>query len=546
MKFLNVITAAAGLVIQVAAQINIPGSVPENKVEPLQHRLAYAGPTGMTVSWNTFGSIKEPTVFYGEDPWNLDSKATGSSRTFETSPTWAHHVKITGLKPDTTYYYTVSNTNCYGCHELSAYTFKTSRPVGDYTPYSIGVVIDMGVMGPYGESVESDYPTITDEDSNTMQSLSRYVDGFDLLLHPGDLAYADTWLTEWGQGYLNISFDEGVEWYNRLLNQYYDELQPVTSVRPYMVAPGNHESNCDEGGTTINGTTYDLSICPEAQRNFTSYINHFSMPGEESGGVGNFWYSFDHGMVHYVAINTETDLGNGLIGEDDVDGPEDMHSGPFGSYENEQIDWLEKDLASVNRTLTPWIVVYGHRPWYASGKNVSNTICWNCKLAFEPLLLKYEVDIVFYGHIHMYERNAPMRDGVADPNELNNPSAPLYILNGAGGHYHGLSEYQDPINSYSRYLQNSTFGWSKLTFHNCTHLTHEFIASANGSILDTATLYRNHTCSGESTSSGTGTSNVSIVSSTIPSAAVETTNGAAALSAPVFIGGLLAVLAMIF
>ncbi|KAK9452081.1 Metallo-dependent phosphatase-like protein [Limtongia smithiae] len=488
--------AVAAFVAGIAAQIDIPGSIPVNKVEPLQHRLAYAGTTGMTVSWSTYEEISDPKVYYGTDIWDLSSYAVGSSETYSSSLTWANHVKITGLEPATTYYYVVSNTNCYNCSEVVPYTFTTARPAGDITPYTAAVVIDMGVMGPYGESVASDSPHITAQDSNTMQSLSRYVEGFDLLLHPGDLAYADTWLTEALNGYIdvNISIDDSYKIYNFLLNSYYDELQPVTSLKPYMVAPGNHESNCDEGGQTKDNVTYTLDLCVEGQRNFTGYINHFRMPSTESGGVGNFWYSFDHGMVHYVAINTETDLGNGLIGEDDIDGPEDMDSGPFGSYQNEQIDWLEKDLAAVNRSLTPWIIVMGHRPWYASASNVSSTICWNCKKAFEPLLLKYNVDMVFYGHIHMYERNAPVANGIADPNELNNPSAPWYILNGCGGHYHGLSSYTLPLNPYSRYLQNDTFGWSKLTFHNCTHVTHEFIASANGSVLDSATLYKDHQC----------------------------------------------------
>jgi hypothetical protein len=45
------------------------------------------------------------------------------------------------------------------------------------------------------------------------------------------------------------------------------------------------------------------------QTNFTGYRNHFRMPSSESGGVENFWYSFDFGMTHYVQFDTETDLG---------------------------------------------------------------------------------------------------------------------------------------------------------------------------------------------------------------------------------------------
>ncbi|KAK9485781.1 Metallo-dependent phosphatase-like protein [Lipomyces starkeyi] len=492
--WLSTVASVLALASTALAQINIPGAVPVNKLEPLQHRLAYAGKTGMYVSWNTYAEVKNPTVYYGENIWDLSSTATGISITYSSSLTWSNHVKVTGLKQDTTYYYIVSNTNCYNCSELSPYTFTTARPAGDFTSYTAAIVIDMGVMGPYGGSVKSDYPVLTANDSNTMQSLARYVDGYDLLWHPGDIAYADSWLKEQVDGYLNVSISDSYKIYNFLLNQYYDELQPVTSRKPYMVVPGNHESNCDEGGFTVGNTTYDLSLCVEGQRNFTGYINHYRMPSEESGGVGNFWYSFDHGMVHYVSLNTETDLGNGLIGEDDVNGPEHMDSGPFGSYPNEQIDWLEKDLASVDRTKTPWVIVSGHRPWYAAANNVSGTICWNCKIAFEPLLLKYNVDMVFFGHIHMYERNAPIANGVPDPNELNNPSAPWYILNGLGGHYHGTSQYVEPFPSYLRYIQNTTYGWSKLTFHNCTHLTHEFISSANGSVIDSATLFKDRKC----------------------------------------------------
>ena len=31
-----------------------------------------------------------------------------------------------------------------------------------------------------------------------------------------------------------------------------------------------------------------------------------------------------------------------------------------------QYKWMENDLKSVNRTLTPWVVIAGHRPMYSS------------------------------------------------------------------------------------------------------------------------------------------------------------------------------------
>ncbi|KAK9465234.1 Metallo-dependent phosphatase-like protein [Lipomyces arxii] len=508
MQLITLVLALAGAGL---AQINVPGSIPQNPVEPLQHHVAYAGVNGMTVSWHTYAEIDDPTVFYGTDIWNLSNTAVGESVTFATSQTWANHVKLTGLEPDTTYYYFVSNTNCGNCSELHPYTFTTARNAGDMTPYTIAVVIDLGVMGEDGLSTTSLGP-IAPGETTTIQSLARYIDGYDFLWHPGDIAYADYWLKEQVQDYLDpVPLEDGYKVYNRLLNTYYDQMQPVTAEKPYMVGPGNHEANCDNGGTSDKkkNITYTESLCLKGQTNFTGYTNHFRMPSYESNGVGSFWYSWDNGMVHYVQIDTETDLGHNLIGPDELGGSNDDSDGPFG-LKNQQIEWLDKDLAAVDRTKTPWVIVSGHRPWYAaqSGDN----LCTNCQEAFEPILLKHNVDLVLNGHIHFYERNTPIgANGVPDPNGLNNPSAPWYILNGAGGHYDGLDVYDDVLPDYAEYVQDTVYGWSKLTFHNCTHLTHEFVASANGTILDSATLIKHRTCAAPSNYSMTSNSTLPIV-----------------------------------
>jgi hypothetical protein len=92
------------------------------------------------------------------------------------------------------------------------------------------------------------------------------------------------------------------------------------------------------------------------QTNFTGYRNHFRMPSAESGGTENFWYSFENGMVHYIQIDTETDLGHNLIAPDEPGGSEAENSGPF-NVQNAQLNWLKKDLESVDREKTPWVIV---------------------------------------------------------------------------------------------------------------------------------------------------------------------------------------------
>jgi hypothetical protein len=64
------------------------------------------------------------------------------------------------------------------------------------------------------------------------------------------------------------------------------------------------------------------------------------MPGNPTGANRNFWYSYDDGMVHIVFFDTETDLGGNFTGPDEPGGFYGEDSGPFGTYKNEQIEWV--------------------------------------------------------------------------------------------------------------------------------------------------------------------------------------------------------------
>ncbi|KAH0838885.1 Metallo-dependent phosphatase-like protein [Lanmaoa asiatica] len=506
--------------------VHIPGTVPCNPYEPLQQHLAFAGPTGMTVSWSTHTQLATPQVWYGESPTALTSVATGTSTTYLTSRVYDNHVKLTGLKPNTKYWYRTSyqlrsfsvpvsvsalssplDRNCAGCAYRPTDTFTTAREPGDEAPFTVAVVVDLGLMGadglstkvgPYGGAANPLGPN----DLNTIQSLVENKDTYDFIAHIGDIAYSDYFIKESWEGYfgnnsLIPNMTSVIEGYNTLLEQYYDQMTPLTSAKAYMVAVGNHEASHTFSGTkdSVNNITYTTSICVPGQTNFTGYINHFSMPSGESGGLGNFWYSFDYGLAHFIILDSETDLPVGLQSPDETGGSDaGANSGPFG-YPNQQYDWFENDLAWVDREKTPWVIVGLHRPWYIGAPNDSSTVCLACQQAFEPLMVKYGVDLYMQGHVHVYERNAPIANYSVDPAGLNNPTAPWNIVNGAAGHYDGL----DPLTStpyYSVKAWDNTYGWSRLTFHNRTHLTHEFVASANGSVLDTATLYKAHDFSG--------------------------------------------------
>lgn len=203
----------------------------------------------------------------------------------------------------------------------------------------------MGLMGPDGLSdwAPKGVPHLAPDETNTIQSLAQNLDAFEHIIHVGDLAYADYFLKASVAGYYGASniltnASSIVEHYELLNEQFYDELTPLTSTKPYMVAVGNHESNCDNGGVTdkTHNITYTASICMPGQTNFTAYAEHWNMPGKP-GPSQNFWYSYDDGMVHYVVLDFETDFGPGIFGPDEVGGTGKQMSAPRGKV-GEQIE----------------------------------------------------------------------------------------------------------------------------------------------------------------------------------------------------------------
>lgn len=247
------------------------------------------------------------------------------------------------------------------------------------------------------------------------------------------------------------------------------------------------ESNCDNGGVTdkTHNISYTASYCMPGQTNFTAYAEHWNMPGTP-GAAKNFWYSYDDGMVHYIILDFETDFGQGIYGPDEVGGTGKQMSGSRGKV-NEQIDWLKADLAKVDRTKTPWVLAFGHRPYYVS---IADARCTQCQEAFEPVLNAGGVDLVMTGHDHVYSRSTAVYNNTADPAGYNDPKYPVYITNGLGGHYDGMDDMDATLPANIEFGIEHVYGWSRLYFANATHMRQDFVASRNSSVLDSFWLYK--------------------------------------------------------
>lgn len=67
----------------------------------------------------------------------------------------------------------------------------------------------------------------------------------------------------------------------------------------------------------------------------------------------------------------------------------------------DQYKWLERDLASVDREVTPWLVAAWHPPWYSTYMaHYREAECMRVEM--EDILYKYGVDIVFNGHVSLF------------------------------------------------------------------------------------------------------------------------------------------------
>jgi hypothetical protein len=125
--------------------------------------------------------------------------------------------------------------------------------------------------------------------------------------------------------------------------------------------------------------------------------------------TNNTYYSVNVGPAHIIMLNNYV---------------------PYGPT-SQMYKWLENDLANVDRTVTPWLFVTFHAPWYHTyvPHYKEND---EMRMMVEPLLYKYQVDAVFNGHVHAYERSAVVYQ--FQPNTC----GIMHFTMGDGGNIEGL------------------------------------------------------------------------------------------------------------
>lgn len=275
--------------------------------------------------------------------WLSPEGSSSTLRITEPEPTTIHTVSITDLRPNQQYRYRVGAAGTTRWGEDGSLHFRTAPQSGSEQPVRFWVLGDPGYRAEPQQQVKEQ--ALAWMDANPRPGQAR----FDLLLTTGDNAYTSGKMREFRDYFFAP----------------YAEQMARVGVWPVY---GNHDSR--------RWAFFDLFTFPQQG---------------ELGGVPSGterYFAFDYGSVHFIMLDSESS---------------DM------SRDGEMAQWLKQDLAVTKQ---PWRIALIHHPAYSKGSHNSDDAGDSDGRLIEvrenvvPLLEQGGVDMVLYGHSHMYERSA--------------------------------------------------------------------------------------------------------------------------------------------
>lgn len=348
----------AGLVLCVAAISPLSAIAQANAPFTRGPYPQMATTSGVTLLWRT-RSVMLPEVRVGTAPgsfqhaYNIDR--IGARRTVADGPsteglnplhsapagTIQFEAAITGLKPDTKYYYAIFDAGKQLTPDDGSCCFATLPEPGADRPCTFWVVGDSGTATDSQRAVHRAF----------VNWRAKKKVNVDFYVHVGDMAYNRGLDTEFQYGFFDI---------------YGDTLRGLTC----WPAMGNHEGGTSKGATGI-GPYYDAYVSPR---------------NAESGGTPSgteAYYSWDFGRVHFIALNSY-DLSR--------------------SADGQMAQWLKADLekSTSDWTVAYWHHPPYTKGSHDSDKEHDLV---EIRENIMPILESGGVDLVLTGHSHIYERS---------------------------------------------------------------------------------------------------------------------------------------------
>jgi len=427
---------------------------------------------------NTPSSTATPVVSWGAAGGSCNTNTVkvnaGITITVATTTEYQYKGLISGLSPNTSYCYRVNqgNSNPDLLGSDASPTFTTALTAGAGSSYSFAVVGDFGAG--------------TIDENKVLAQVAKSNASF--IVTAGDNAYNAGSQSDYGD--LSAGNVFGPAYWKQ-----------VGAKLPAFPAHGNH------GFTTYlsylqNWPEDSVVRASGGTQQASAYCGVPTIPSCGSGSktYGDTWYAFDWGVARYYVLEGAWADGCGGAGPS-YSCDAQAH---FGSVSGctpcgKELTWLQNDLAA--HTSTPMKFAFWHYPLYSDNTNQPTDCFLNSRPAsacpsppytgaynLEGLLANNNVDIVFNGHAHEYERNRPQT-----------PGSPLvnYVTGGGG----------DPLTGGG--CKSSFCAVSSGTFHyllvnvNGAHMTVTPI-DENGVQFDVQNYDFSATINGTVTAAGTG------------------------------------------
>ncbi len=330
--------------------------------------LIYPGQnTQMQVLWQDNASETTNIV-----SWGTDSLYTMGSATVPEYGIFNQHAyTITGLTPNTKYYYQVADqTNgVYGTGSFITAPDESASAIrflamGDSRsqPFALDNVMQ-AMRNFYSQPGNEDYQR--------------------LVIHNGD------WVSTDGESY----------WTTQWFDPTKTDVVSFTANSPINGVKGNHD----------NASGYSATFPKYFPFPYTNLTAKTVAPLTDASGnpyYNNLYWSFDYGPVHFTFVDQYSTYAVGSA----------------------QYNWLVNDLATTTKL---WKILIYHAPAYSAGSDGDDVTV----RALEPLVTEYGVDAIYCGHSHNYARTGAytLAQAGGDPVALNVPhitsgggGAPVY------------------------------------------------------------------------------------------------------------------------
>jgi len=347
----------------------------------------------VTINWATTTAVVRGHVMYGEQGVEpCDAHRVGAASTPITVGTVAEtqwSATVSKLKHDTAYCYSLYGGPQDLLGAAPPPVFRSQLGPRSTAPVTFAVFGDWGQVDATGANRDQ---------ANLMSQIAA--SGARFAVTTGDTGYPDG---------SQINYGDLQQTGNNMSAVFGPSFWPVAGASiPLFNGQGNHgESSAalvnwpESHAVSSSGGRYqvDVQCCQN---------------GTKSASYPSEWYAFNAGQVRFYVLDASWDNGN--VGTSTIYGNDYDAHWALGDAER---TWLENDLAQHPAQIS---IAFFHFPLYTSNATEATDPYLDGPSSLEGLLGQHGVDLVFNGHAHIYERNAPSAPGM-----------PVSYVTGGGG-----------------------------------------------------------------------------------------------------------------